>query len=226
MATMPTRFSAACVLLMSLFGASISASSWFWIQPQTKFDADFILHTTHPPSESHCAGDCLAYGGCRAAYYCGNTKTCALTDSSCSSVQGGFLLSDQNCNYLQTRNRTESYLECRCQNGGTWINSTEASDSQNKCVCPVPYGGSYCDRNLTCPPQYEALFRSSCYSFNTTLTGTFDEAKAHCETMGARLVAVNDAEEHGFISQYIAADAGYLKGLIEMYNFFARKLLQ
>ncbi|XP_013416380.1 perlucin-like [Lingula anatina] len=39
-----------------------------------------------------------------------------------------------------------------------------------------------------------------------TLKGNFYQAKAHCESMGARLVAVDDEEEHTFIRQYIMAD--------------------
>ncbi|XP_013416381.1 perlucin-like [Lingula anatina] len=38
------------------------------------------------------------------------------------------------------------------------------------------------------------------------LKGNFYQAKAHCESMGARLAAVDDEEEHTFIRQYIMAD--------------------
>ncbi|XP_013395620.1 echinoidin-like [Lingula anatina] len=50
------------------------------------------------------------------------------------------------------------------------------------------------------------MYKRSCYSFNMTLTANFSQAKQHCESMGARLVAVNDEEEHNFIRQYLAAD--------------------
>ncbi|XP_013397736.1 hepatic lectin-like [Lingula anatina] len=90
---------------------------------------------------------------------------------------------------------------CGCKNGGTCVQLTDGS---GKCACPVPYGGLNCE--LACPPQFEVTFRTSCYSFNIALKGNFYQAKAHCESMGARLVAVDDEEEHTFIRQYIMAD--------------------
>ncbi|XP_013421962.1 C-type lectin domain family 10 member A-like [Lingula anatina] len=184
--------------LLIWFGSSDSSGLWFRVQPQSRFTADFIFQTTYSVSEKHCTLRCLEHGDCRAAYYCGNTNTCAL---SCSEVPDGFLLSDPNCSYLEARNRTPSCLECGCKNGGTCVQITEGS---SQCTCPVLHGGLYCE--LTCPPQFEVMYKRSCYSFNMTLTANFYQAKQHCESMGASLVAVNDEEEHNFIRQYLAAD--------------------
>ncbi|XP_013416388.1 brevican core protein [Lingula anatina] len=189
-------------LLMIWFGASNSSSLLFRVQPQTKFIEDLILQTTSSMSKGHCALHCLGHRSCLGAYYCGNTKTCALTNFNCSGVQTEFLVSDPNCSYIEARNRS-ACLECGCKNGGTCIQLTEGS---GKCACPVPYGGLNCERNLRCPTQFEVTFRTSCYSFNMTLKGNFYQAKAHCESMGARLVAVDDEEEHTFIRQYIMTD--------------------
>ncbi|XP_013406056.1 uncharacterized protein LOC106170630 isoform X2 [Lingula anatina] len=95
--------------------------------------------------------------------------------------------------------------ECGCKNGGICVQSNDLR-SQRTCTCPYPYGGLHCERNLTCPPQFEVMFGTSCYSFNTTLDGSFYKGKVSCESIGARLVAVNDEKEHRFITQYLAAD--------------------